>query len=162
VASQDWPEVTKYAGLVSAQAHRQELIEDLYKVWQDPQRGTVSGGMIRCAAYYFTFCFLKKGTWSGWMIQSNMHFSNFLSSMANNFTLQNYRDLLISFKKSTGEKPQRIIFYRSALKTEQKCLCFYFLLSLHILFFIVSSSGMVLVKDNFTKFCCMSSMQSER
>lgn len=31
VASQDWPEVTKYAGLVCAQAHRQELIQDLYK-----------------------------------------------------------------------------------------------------------------------------------
>ncbi|PHT46640.1 Protein argonaute PNH1 [Capsicum baccatum] len=30
-ASQDWPEITKYAGLVSAQAHRQELIQDLYK-----------------------------------------------------------------------------------------------------------------------------------
>ncbi|XP_052199612.1 protein argonaute PNH1-like isoform X2 [Diospyros lotus] len=47
VASQDWPEVTKYAGLVCAQPHRQELIQDLYKTWQDPQRGTVSGGMIR-------------------------------------------------------------------------------------------------------------------
>ena len=47
VASQDWPEVTKYAGLVSAQSHRQELIEDLYKVTQDPQRGTICGGMIR-------------------------------------------------------------------------------------------------------------------
>lgn len=47
VASQDWPEVTKYAGLVSAQPHRQELIQDLYKTWQDPQRGKVSGGMIR-------------------------------------------------------------------------------------------------------------------
>ncbi|VAI52214.1 unnamed protein product [Triticum turgidum subsp. durum] len=68
VASQDWPEVTRYAGLVSAQAHRQELIEDLYKVRQDPQKGPVSSGMIR--------------------------------------------ELLISFKKSTGEKPQRIIFYR--------------------------------------------------
>ncbi|KAF3774292.1 argonaute 10 protein [Nymphaea thermarum] len=33
VASQDWPEITKYAGLVCAQAHRQELIEDLYKTW---------------------------------------------------------------------------------------------------------------------------------
>nr|GMD81722.1 protein argonaute 10-like [Ipomoea batatas] len=40
VASQDWPEVTKYAGLVCAQAHRQELIQDLYKTWQDPARGT--------------------------------------------------------------------------------------------------------------------------
>jgi len=47
VASQDWPEVTKYAGLVSAQAHRQELIQDLYKTWQDPNRGQVSGGMIK-------------------------------------------------------------------------------------------------------------------
>ncbi|GJM97373.1 hypothetical protein PR202_ga14295 [Eleusine coracana subsp. coracana] len=47
VASQDWPEVTKYAGLVSAQSHRQELIEDLYKVTHDPQRGTICGGMIR-------------------------------------------------------------------------------------------------------------------
>ncbi|RWW68637.1 hypothetical protein BHE74_00023827 [Ensete ventricosum] len=47
VASQDWPEVTKYAGLVCAQAHRQELIQDLFKVWQDPQRGTVTGGMIK-------------------------------------------------------------------------------------------------------------------
>lgn len=61
MASQDWPEVTKYAGLVSAQAHRQELIEDLYKVWQDPQRGTVSGGMIRCTVHYFIFfLFLRK------------------------------------------------------------------------------------------------------
>ncbi|CAL9772596.1 unnamed protein product [Musa acuminata subsp. burmannicoides] len=36
VASRDWPEVTKYAGLVCAQPHRQELIQDLFKVWQDP------------------------------------------------------------------------------------------------------------------------------
>jgi hypothetical protein len=49
VASQDWPEVTKYAGLVSAQSHRQELIEDLYKVVHDPQKGTICGGMIRYA-----------------------------------------------------------------------------------------------------------------
>ncbi|XP_062226457.1 protein argonaute 1B isoform X2 [Phragmites australis] len=68
VASQDWPEVTKYAGLVSAQAHRQELIQDLFKVWQDPQRRPVTGGMIK--------------------------------------------ELLISFKRATGQKPQRIIFYR--------------------------------------------------
>ncbi|XP_057506339.1 protein argonaute PNH1-like [Actinidia eriantha] len=47
VASQDWPEVTKYAGLVCAQPHRQELIQDLYKTWKDPQGGTVTGGMIR-------------------------------------------------------------------------------------------------------------------
>ncbi|CAA6666327.1 unnamed protein product [Spirodela intermedia] len=31
--------VTKYAGLVCAQAHREELIQDLYKTWQDPSGG---------------------------------------------------------------------------------------------------------------------------
>ncbi|KAL0376661.1 UNVERIFIED_CONTAM: protein argonaute 10 [Sesamum calycinum] len=75
VASQDWPEVTKYAGLVCAQAHRQELIQDLYKTWHDPVRGTVSGGMIR--------------------------------------------DLLVSFRKATGQKPQRIIFYRDGVSEGQ-------------------------------------------
>ncbi|KAL6192212.1 hypothetical protein ACLB2K_038597 [Fragaria x ananassa] len=75
VASQDWPEVTKYAGLVCAQPHRQELIQDLYKTWQDPVRGTVSGGMIR--------------------------------------------DLLVSFRKATGQKPLRIIFYRDGVSEGQ-------------------------------------------
>ncbi|KMZ67758.1 Protein argonaute 1A [Zostera marina] len=75
VASQDWPEVTKYAGLVCAQAHRQELIQDLYKVWQDPQRGTLTGGMIK--------------------------------------------ELLISFNRATGQKPQRIIFYRDGVSEGQ-------------------------------------------
>ncbi|XP_058105394.1 protein argonaute 10-like isoform X2 [Magnolia sinica] len=75
VASQDWPEVTKYAGLVCAQAHRQELIQDLYKTWQDPVRGPVSGGMIR--------------------------------------------DLLVSFRKATGQKPLRIIFYRDGVSEGQ-------------------------------------------
>ncbi|RLM99379.1 protein argonaute 1B-like [Panicum miliaceum] len=75
VASQDWPEVTKYAGLVSAQAHRQELIQDLFKVWQDPQRGTVTGGMVK--------------------------------------------ELLISFRRATGQKPQRIIFYRDGVSEGQ-------------------------------------------
>ncbi|KAL3529418.1 hypothetical protein ACH5RR_008740 [Cinchona calisaya] len=75
VASQDWPEVTKYAGLVSAQAHRQELIQDLFKTWQDPTRGTVTGGMIK--------------------------------------------ELLISFRRATGQKPQRIIFYRDGVSEGQ-------------------------------------------
>ncbi|ONK55192.1 uncharacterized protein A4U43_UnF6580 [Asparagus officinalis] len=75
VASQDWPEITKYAGLVCAQAHREEMIQDLYKEWKDPQRGPVSGGMIK--------------------------------------------ELLISFKKATGEKPQRIIFYRDGVSEGQ-------------------------------------------
>ncbi|KZV47182.1 protein argonaute 5 [Dorcoceras hygrometricum] len=47
VASMDWPEVTKYRGLVSAQSHRVEIIQELYKVKQDPKKGTVHGGMIR-------------------------------------------------------------------------------------------------------------------
>ncbi|XP_058090486.1 protein argonaute 1-like [Magnolia sinica] len=75
VASQDWPEVTKYAGLVCAQAHRQELIQDLFKVWQDPVRGTITGGMIK--------------------------------------------ELLISFRRATGQKPQRIIFYRDGVSEGQ-------------------------------------------
>ncbi|KAK2664613.1 hypothetical protein Ddye_003187 [Dipteronia dyeriana] len=75
VASQDWPEVTKYAGLVCAQAHRQELIQDLFKTWHDPVRGTVTGGMIK--------------------------------------------ELLISFRRATGQKPQRIIFYRDGVSEGQ-------------------------------------------
>ncbi|KAK4409024.1 protein argonaute MEL1 [Sesamum angolense] len=47
VASMDWPEVTTYRGLVSAQAHREEMIQDLYTLRKDPQRGMVHGGMIR-------------------------------------------------------------------------------------------------------------------
>jgi len=44
----DWPEITKYRGLVSAQPHRQEIIEDLFTVSKDPQKGhSVNGGMIR-------------------------------------------------------------------------------------------------------------------
>lgn len=75
VASQDWPEVTKYAGLVCAQPNRQELIQDLYKTWQDPKGGTITGGMIR--------------------------------------------ELLLSFKKATGQKPMRIIFYRDGVSDGQ-------------------------------------------
>ncbi|KAF7124999.1 hypothetical protein RHSIM_Rhsim12G0136400 [Rhododendron simsii] len=75
VASQDWPEVTKYAGLVCAQEHRQELIQDLYKSWQDPVRGSVTGGMIK--------------------------------------------ELLISFRRATGQKPLRIIFYRDGVSEGQ-------------------------------------------
>lgn len=47
VGSMDWPEVTKYRGLVSAQQHRQEIIQDLYKKFEDPQKGVVHAGMIR-------------------------------------------------------------------------------------------------------------------
>ncbi|RWR90514.1 Argonaute/Dicer protein [Cinnamomum micranthum f. kanehirae] len=75
VASQDWPEVTKYAGLVCAQPRRVELITDLFKEWHDPQRGMVTGGMIK--------------------------------------------ELLISFRRATGQKPQRIIFYRDGVSEGQ-------------------------------------------
>lgn len=53
VASQDWPEVTKYAGLVCAQPHREELIQDLFRSWKDPQRGVTYGGMIRYSTFKF-------------------------------------------------------------------------------------------------------------
>ncbi|MCO5593189.1 hypothetical protein L7F22_047196 [Adiantum nelumboides] len=75
VASQDWPEVTKYAGLVCAQEHRQELIQDLFKSWVDPVRGPQTGGMIK--------------------------------------------ELLISFRRATGQKPLRIIFYRDGVSEGQ-------------------------------------------
>ncbi|KAL6963007.1 argonaute 5, partial [Sarracenia purpurea var. burkii] len=42
VASMDWPEITMYRGLVSAQAHKEEIIQDLYK-----KHGDVHSGMIR-------------------------------------------------------------------------------------------------------------------
>lgn len=42
VASQDWPEITTYAALVSTQPNRQVLVEDLFYT-----RGNVSGGTIR-------------------------------------------------------------------------------------------------------------------
>ena len=54
VASQDWPEVTKYAGLVCAKAHRKELIQYLYKFWQDLVRGTLPGGMIKYTSCRFS------------------------------------------------------------------------------------------------------------
>uniref|UniRef100_A0ACD5X752 Uncharacterized protein n=1 Tax=Avena sativa TaxID=4498 RepID=A0ACD5X752_AVESA len=47
VASMDWPEVTKYKCLVSSQGPRQEIIADLYTETKDPQKGLVTGGMIR-------------------------------------------------------------------------------------------------------------------
>lgn len=75
VASQDWPEVTKYAGLVCAQKHREELIQDLFKSWVDPVKGLQTGGMIK--------------------------------------------ELLISFRRATGQKPCRIIFYRDGVSEGQ-------------------------------------------
>ncbi|KAK1426252.1 hypothetical protein QVD17_14922 [Tagetes erecta] len=75
VASMDWPQVSKYKALVSAQSHRQEIIQDLHTTTTDAKRGVVHGGMIR--------------------------------------------ELLISFKKATGHKPHRIIFYRDGVSEGQ-------------------------------------------
>ncbi|CAL5090915.1 unnamed protein product [Urochloa decumbens] len=48
VASMDWPQVTTYKALVGAQAHRQEIIQNLFWTATDPEKGTpVNGGMIR-------------------------------------------------------------------------------------------------------------------
>ncbi|TYG53472.1 hypothetical protein ES288_D09G112300v1 [Gossypium darwinii] len=50
VASMDWPELTKYRGVVSAQTDRVEIIQDLYKQTKDPQKGLVEGGMFKFSA----------------------------------------------------------------------------------------------------------------
>ncbi|XP_020973401.1 protein argonaute 5 isoform X2 [Arachis ipaensis] len=47
VGSIDWPLVTQYRAIVSAQMHRQEIIQDLYKTTVVPNKGIVPGGMIR-------------------------------------------------------------------------------------------------------------------
>lgn len=87
VASMDWPEVTKYRGIVSAQTHRVEIIQDLYK--------PPSGGMIRYGGpmYIFTATFLVDF--------DLIVFFTFI-----------FRELLVAFYKTTKRKPDRIIFYR--------------------------------------------------
>ncbi|KAI3984640.1 hypothetical protein MKX01_004003, partial [Papaver californicum] len=74
VASVDWPEVSKYRCLVSAQPHRQELISDLY-TFQKVGNEIVHGGMIR--------------------------------------------EHLRAFRRSTGQKPHKIIFYRDGVSEGQ-------------------------------------------
>ncbi|VAI29476.1 unnamed protein product [Triticum turgidum subsp. durum] len=46
VASQDWPEVTNYAGLVRRQARHEEIIQGLFNE-NDCGSGRISGGMIK-------------------------------------------------------------------------------------------------------------------
>lgn len=43
----DWPQVTKYKSLVSAQGPREEIINNLYTEVRDPAKGIVRGGMVR-------------------------------------------------------------------------------------------------------------------
>ncbi|KAI4300386.1 hypothetical protein L6164_033771 [Bauhinia variegata] len=76
VASMDWPTATTYRGLVSAQQHREEIIQDLYKVDVHPE-----SGQVRAAGMF--------------------------------------RELLLAFKRSTNQKPQRIIFYRDGISEGQ-------------------------------------------
>ncbi|XP_022729133.1 protein argonaute 5-like isoform X2 [Durio zibethinus] len=82
VASMDWPEVTKYRGIVSAQPHREEIIQDLYKTFQDPQKGVVHSGMIRelLVAFYkstgqkpFRIIFYRDGVSEGQFSQVLLH-----------------------------------------------------------------------------------------
>ncbi|CAA3027822.1 argonaute 5 [Olea europaea subsp. europaea] len=47
VASVDWPQVSTYRALVSAQSHREEIIQDLYKKTEDPNSGIVHTGIRR-------------------------------------------------------------------------------------------------------------------
>jgi eukaryotic translation initiation factor 2C len=54
----DWPTATKYKGLVCAQQHRQEIINDLFTERTHPQKGTVYGGMIRFDSVFKSFFFL--------------------------------------------------------------------------------------------------------
>lgn len=58
VASTDWPEVTKYRALVSTQAHREEIVQDLYNKREDPKRGVIHGGMIRLVSHSDFFSYL--------------------------------------------------------------------------------------------------------
>lgn len=43
----DWPYVTRYKGVVSAQKHREEIIQDLFIEREDPVKGVVHSGIIR-------------------------------------------------------------------------------------------------------------------
>jgi eukaryotic translation initiation factor 2C len=47
VASMDWPAITKYRAVVSAQPPRQEIIQDLFWTTTDQEKGIMPGGMIR-------------------------------------------------------------------------------------------------------------------
>ena len=55
VTSQDWPKVTKYEGFVCSQAHRQDIIQYLYKFWQDPMQGTLTRSMIKYTSCRLSF-----------------------------------------------------------------------------------------------------------
>lgn len=93
VASVDWPQVSTYRALVSSQGHREEIIQDLYKLNEDTEKGRSASGMIRfeSSAPHDLCIFCPR---------SKMLFSSLC------------RDHLIHFYKRTNRKPDRIIFYR--------------------------------------------------
>ena len=43
--------------------HREELVQDLFKQWQDPVRGRVTGGMIKYSPSLFLICELVNAHW---------------------------------------------------------------------------------------------------
>ncbi|KAL1804743.1 hypothetical protein ACET3Z_027811 [Daucus carota] len=78
VASQDWPDLTKYDGLVCTQAHGQELIQDLYKSWEDTNRGPMRGGIIRFSSLEYN----DREVYKSWINQSSiMHTSRVLQEL---------------------------------------------------------------------------------
>ena len=70
------------------------------------------------------------------------------------------RELLIAFRRSTGLKPDRIIFYRSifALRLQVTTLS----VMQHLLMFVSCTAEMVLVKVNLVKSYWMRLMPLER
>ena len=56
VASQDWPEVSRYAGLVSTQPRHHEWINNLFELKYDSEKVFVAeaGGMIRYDLFFYS------------------------------------------------------------------------------------------------------------
>lgn len=111
----DWPEVTKYRALVSAQAHREEIIQDLYNRKESP-KGVVHGGMIRfCCQLLILFFFSIFFLYSNNILLRTSLCPLILALVYLTFHTQYSlfcREHLVSFYKTTKLKPHRIIFYR--------------------------------------------------
>lgn len=110
----DWPYVTKYRGVVSAQTHREEIIQDLYNTHEDPVRGKTHSGIIRYWGHGIDVVFLLRLT---------------VKKSSNCFScLCFFRELLRAFRLSTKTKPERIIFYRLDLVLTELFFLFYILI----------------------------------
>ncbi|KAK6936138.1 Piwi domain [Dillenia turbinata] len=66
-----WPSLTTYRGLVYSQTHRDEIIHDLYKEEEDPQRGQFSKGMIRFISWTITTSISLPGATWGYVVLSS-------------------------------------------------------------------------------------------